>query len=281
MTVMATKRGRTMLEWLLLAGVCVAALYLLVVGVAYVAQRALIYHPGGARLAPRQFGLVNIDDITLATPDGERLVAWWAKAAPGKPTILYFHGNAGHLSERFERIRFFQSAGFGILILAYRGFSGSTGSPSETSNVADAALAFDYLVASGVHKPDIVLFGESLGTGVAVQLASLRPGAAALVLDSPFTSMADAGAHHFPWLPAQALITDRYDSLSRIGALHLPLLILHGEADVTVPVAMGRAIYAAANQPKTIVTFPGAQHILHAQFGSLEIVRDFVNGLKR
>ncbi len=256
-------------------------LYGLVIALAYAKQRALVYHPGGLRLAPVQFGLANVDDVTLVTPDGEKLVAWWAKAAPGKPTILYVHGNAGHLSERSERIRFFQNSGIGIFMLAYRGYSGSTGSPSETANVADAVLAFDHLLATGVRKQDIVLFGESLGTGVAVQLAGLRPGAAGLVLDSPFTSMADTGAHHFPWLPVGALLTDRYDSLSRIGALHLPLLVLHGEADDTVPVAMGRAIYAAANEPKRIVTFPGAQHILHAQFGSLEIVRDFIGALKR
>ncbi len=267
--------------WVFAVGLLVIGLYAAMVAVAYWKQRALIYHPGGARLAPIQFGLANIEDVTLATPDGEKLVAWWAKAAPGKPTILYVHGNAGHLSERSERIRFFQNAGIGMFMLAYRGFSGSTGSPSEVANVADAALAFDHLVASGVRKQDIVLFGESLGTGVAVQLAALRPGVPGLVLDSPFTSMADAGAHHFPWLPVGALITDRYDSLSRIGALHLPLLILHGEADFTVPVAMGRAMYAAANEPKKIVTFPGAQHILHAQFGSLDIVRDFIGGLKR
>jgi uncharacterized protein len=262
-------------------GLTVVGLYVLVVLGAYWQQRALVYHPGGLRLAPAQFGLADVADVTLATPDGEKLVAWYVKAASGQPTILYVHGNAGHLSERSERIRFFQQAGLGILMLAYRGYSGSTGTPSETANVADAVLAFDHLIATGVRKQDIVLFGESLGTGVAVQVAGLRPGAAGLVLDSPFTSMSDAGAHHFPWLPVRVLLTDRYDSLSRIAALHLPLLILHGEADATVPVAMGRALYAAANQPKRIATFPGAQHILHAQFGSLQIVHDFIGGLER
>lgn len=280
MTAIANKRSGA-LGWVLTVGLLILGLYVAIVGVAYWKQRALIYHPGGARLPPMQFGLAGVDDVTLANPDGEKLVAWWAKAAPGQPTILYVHGNAGHLSERSERIRFFQNSGIGMFMLAYRGYSGSTGSPSEAANVADAALAFDHLVASGVRKQDIVLFGESLGTGVAVQLAALRPGAAGMVLDSPFTSMADTGAVHYPWLPVGQLISDRYDSLTRIDALHLPLLILHGEADSVVPVAMGRAIYAAANQPKKIVTFPGAQHILHAQFGSLEIVRDFIGELKR
>jgi uncharacterized protein len=278
---MADKRRKRRLSWVMTLGLLAAGLYGAVVGLAYWQQRALIYHPGGARTEPSQAGLANVADLTLVTPDGERLVAWWSKAAPGKPTLLYFHGNAGHLSERSERIRFFQQAGVGMLMLAYRGFSGSTGKPSEAANVADALLAFDHLLANGVRKQDIVVFGESLGTGVAVQVAGLRQGFAGLVLDSPFTSMADAGAHHFWWLPVQLLISDRYDSRSRIGALHVPLLVLHGEADFTVPTAMGRAIFAAANEPKRIVTFPGAQHILHAQFGSLEIVRDFATSLRR
>jgi uncharacterized protein len=138
----------------------------------------------------------------------------------------------------------------------------------------------DHLVAQGVRPEQLVVFGESLGTGVAVQLAGLRP-VAGMVLDSPYTSFVAIASHHYPWLPVSLLITDRYDSLARIGALHLPLLILHGEADSVVPVAMGRALYAAANEPKKIVTYPGAQHILHAEFGSLELVSQFVEGLRR
>jgi uncharacterized protein len=275
------KKRNGAVGWLVLIGLLAAALYMVIVAGAYWKQRALLYHPGGARLAPGGFGLTNVADVSLTTPDGEKLVGWWSKAAPGKPTILYLHGNAGHLSERSERIRYFQTAGIGMFMLAYRGYSGSTGAPSEAANVADAALAFDHLVGTGVRSQDIVLFGESLGTGVAVQLAALRPDVPGMILDSPYTSMADAGAHHFPWLPVRALLTDRYDTLARIGGLHLPLLILHGEADFTVPVFMGRAVYAAANEPKKIVTFPGAQHILHAQFGSLDVVRDFVGALKR
>ena len=269
-----------MASWLVIGGLIAIGAYTLVLCAMYWQQRALIYRTGGARLPPAEFGLGNIADVTLETPDGEKLVAWWAKAQPGGPTLLYFHGNAGHLSERSERIRFMQQAGIGIFIIAYRGYSGSSGHPSEAANIADAVLGYDWLVARGVRPDEIVLFGESLGTGVAVQAAGLRT-AAGLILDSPFTGLADVAATQFPWLPVRKLIWDRYDSLSRIGNLHLPLLIPHGEADVTVPAAMGRVLYEAANQPKKIVTFPGAQHILHAQFGSLEIVRDFVRALKR
>ena len=257
-----------------------AAAYVAAVGLMYWQQRKLIYLPNSELRRPADFDLRLVDDIRLSTPDGEHLVAWWAKAAPGRPTILYFHGNAGHLSQRAPRIAYFQQSGLGVLILAYRSFSGSTGQPSESANVADALLAYDHLRANGVAPADIVLFGESLGTGVAVQIATLRP-AIGLVLDSPFTSLAEAAAGHFSWLPVRELICDRYDNLGRIGRIHIPLLVLHGEADITVPVAMGQEIFAAANEPKRIVTFPGAQHIEHAKFGSLGIVRQFIDGLKR
>ena len=256
--------------------IAIAALYGCIAGLMYWRQRDLIYRPNTEHTAPTAAGLHGVAEIILATPDGEHLVAWWAKAAPGRPTILYFHGNAGHLSERAGRFEFFQKAGIGLLMLAYRGFSGSSGEPSESANIADALLAYDYLRSSGIMPSDIVLFGESLGTGVAVAVATQRK-ARVLVLDSPFTSMADAAAFHYPWLPVQALITDRYDSKTRMAGLHLPLLVLHGEADVVVPLAMGQELFAAANEPKRMVTFPGAEHILHAKFGSLEIARDFID----
>jgi len=265
----------------LLVALAVIAIGYIVAGLAmYVFQRSLIYQPDRQLISPQDAGLAGVSEEILVAPDGARLVAWWAKAKTGRPTLLYFHGNAGHLAERAERIKAFQTDCFGVLMLAYRGYSGSTGSPSEAANVADAELAYDFLAAKGLAKRDIVLFGESLGTGVAVQVAQVRP-AAGLVLDSPYTSLAAAGQFHYPWLPVLWLISDRYDTLSRIGTLHLPLLILHGEADEVVPVEMGRAVFAAANEPKKLITFPGAPHIHHSHLGSLERVREFVDALSR
>ena len=264
----------------MLAAAVIATAYVVIAAAVFVFQRSLIYRPDRAHKSPAEAGLSGVGEQILTSPDGARLISWWAKAQPGKPTILYFHGNAGHLAERSERFKRFQADGFGMLMLAYRSFSGSTGSPSETANVADAELAYDFLASTGLGPHDIVLFGESLGTGVATQVALARP-ALGLILDSPFTSLADAAQWHYPWLPVRALISERYDIAGRIGAVHIPLLILHGEADTVVPVAMGRAVYAAANEPKTILTFPGAQHIYHAHLGSLDRVREFIDGLRR
>jgi len=246
----------------------------------FIFQRSLIYVPDRIRRDPGEAGLSGVTEQILVTPDGSRLVSWRTKAKPGRPTVLYFQGNGGHLAQRAGRIKHFQDAGFGVLMLAYRGYSGSTGAPSEAANVADALLAYDFLAGLGLTQRDIVLFGESLGTGVAVQVAVVRP-ALGLVLDSPFTSLVDAGQQHYPWLPVRWLIADRFDSLSRIKSVHMPLLILHGEADEVVPLAMGQAMFAAANEPKSLITFPGATHIEHTHLGSMERVREFVDALQR
>ena len=259
-------------------GLTAVAIYLAVGALMFVFQRTLIYRPSRLRIEPSEAGLAGVSEITLSTPDGARLIAWRSKPRAGRPTILYFHGNGGHLSGRSGRIETFQAAGFGVLMVAYRGYSGSSGSPSETANVADAVMAYDWLHDNGTAPRDIVLFGESLGTGVATQVALARP-AAGLVLDSPFTSLADAAQWHYPWLPVKRLIADRYDVLGRIGAVHIPLLILHGGADAVVPLFMGRAVFAAANEPKRMFTFAGAQHLYHTHLGSLDRVREFVNSL--
>ena len=258
----------------------VVAVYAAVLLAMFVFQRSFLYHPNRNHIDPASVPLPDVSELVLTAPDGERLIAWRVLPAPGQPTLLYFHGNAGHLAEREERIKALQKDGYGLLMLAYRGFSGSTGSPSEANNVADALMAYDWLRGQGVAADKIVLFGESLGTGVATQLALARP-AAGLILDSPYTSMADAAQWHYPWLPAKWLLTDRYDIIGRIGQVHVPLLVLHSEADEVVPVAMGRAVFAAANQPKRMFTFPGARHIFHMSMGSFERVREFVEGLGR
>jgi uncharacterized protein len=263
---------------ILLIALAGAAILYVVVGLTmYMLQRSLIYVPDRSRIAPSEAGLTGVSEESIRTPDGQTLIAWWSPPRPGRPVILYFHGNGGNLANRATRILHFQSAGYGVLMLSYRGYGGSTGRPSETANVADALLAYDHLVAKGRAAGSIVLFGESLGTGVATQVAE-RHAPLALVLDSPFTSLADAAQWHYPWLPAQWLIVDRYEILSRIGRIRAPLLILHGGADSVVPPAMGRRVFEAANEPKRIIVYPEAEHLQHTQQGSLEDMRGFIDG---
>src|SRR5262249_22237447 len=165
----------------------VLCVYAIVVLAAYFGQRRLMYFPDRARVSPAQAGLANVEERQLRTPDGARIVAWYGKAKPGQPTLLYFHGNGGGLVDRAPRIERFMGEGWGVYMMAYRSYSGSSGSPSETANVADARLAYGALVLEGVPANRIILYGESIGSGVAARVAAERP-AQGLVFDAAFPS---------------------------------------------------------------------------------------------
>ena len=252
--------------------------WLAVVVYLYANQRRMLFLPDSERISPQQARLSGVSEEVIPTPDGEQLVAWWAPPQPGKPVILYFHGNGGNLASRAGRMQLFQQAGFGALMLADRGYSGSTGTPSETALVADAMLAFDRLVTRGVPAGRIVVFGESLGTGLAVQVAAGRA-AGGLILDSPYTSLVDVAAGRLPWIPVRWLMSDRFDSFSAIGTVRAPLLVIHGDQDEVVPYELGARLFAAANEPKRMLTLPGAGHVTPLRDGPWPTVRAFVDGL--
>ena len=265
-----------MLKTALIALTC---LYAAIMAAMYFWQRSFLYFPDPARSAPADVELPDVVERIIETADGQKLIAWYGRAKLGQPTILYFHGNAGALEVRRERIRKYLDRGRGMFMMAYRGYSGSSGQPSEAANVADAQAAYDALIKEGVKPDDIIIYGESLGSSVAIQLARVKP-AAGLVLDSPFTSVTDRAAEIYPWLPVRWLLTDRYESSRYISDVRIPLFILHGEADDIVPVAMGRALFALANEPKEIVTLPGAGHGDHWKFGSLEAINAWIDRLR-
>lgn len=232
------------------AGIC---LYM------YVQQRSLQYFPGRQGLRPEAVGLGGVHEVWLATPDGERIAAWHGPAPDGQPTILFLHGNGGEIGDRADRMRFYLSEGFGALFVSYRGYGASSGSISEQGLVTDAVTAHDWLVAQGVDPRRIVVVGESLGTGVAVQLAARRP-VAAVALEAPFASAADIAASIYWWLPVSLLMKDTFHSRDHIARVTAPLLVQHGDADTIIPVAQGKALFDLANEPKELVILPGAGH---------------------
>jgi fermentation-respiration switch protein FrsA (DUF1100 family) len=259
----------TMLAFAWKAAVALIVLYGLVVLATYALQRRLIYFPDTQRIPPALANLPDVEERTLRTPDGAEVLVWYGRAKVGQPTLLYFHGNAGSFQFRQERIRRYMARGVGVYMMTYRGYGGSTGSPSEANNVADGKLAYDSLVADGVKPEDIIVYGESLGSGVAVQVAAARP-VGGVILDAPYTSLVDVAETVYPFLPARWLMTDRYETTNYIAEVRAPLLILHGENDEVVPVAMGRAVFAAANEPKTLRVLAGAGHSDHWNFGSYD-----------
>ncbi len=254
------------------------AVYAVIAVAAFVLQRRLMYFPDPERVSPKSFNLAGVTERVIDAPDGARLISWYAPAAPGQPTILYFHGNGGSLASRSERVRRYVSRGYGVLMLSYRGYSGSTGSPSESANVADAKLAYDALVKDGVEPDDIIVYGESLGSGVAVQVAADRE-VGGLALDAPYTTIVDVAVLAYPYLPVRPFVFDRYETVKYLPRVKAPLLVLHGEADQVIPVEMGKAVYAAASAPKEIATFPRAGHSDHHLHGSYDVLFRWIDAL--
>jgi pimeloyl-ACP methyl ester carboxylesterase len=248
-----------MMAALRLVLIAVVVAYLAIVLFMYVQQRSIQYLPSRVGTSPQAAGLSGVSEERIVTSDGETIVLWHAEPRPGMPTILFFHGNGGELADRVGRMSYYQSRGFGALFVSYRGYGASTGSPTEQGLMADALAAYGFLLARGVTPENIAVVGESLGTGVAVQLAAQKP-VAAVALEAPFTAASDAGAEIYWWLPVRLLMKDQFRSRDHIAAVKAPLLIQHGERDRVIPAVQGRALFAMANEPKELVIIPDAGH---------------------
>ena len=219
-------------------------------------QRRLIYFPSPGPVPPAASVLPTGKDVVLDTEDGLRLAAWYFPA--GRSAVLVCSGNAGDRSMRVELVAALNRLGHSVLLFDYRGYGGNPGRPSEQGLAADARAAQAWLAA----QPDverIASFGESLGAAVAVNLAVQRP-PAALMLRSPFTSLADVGAVHYPWLPVRLLLLDRYPAIDQIGSVTSPVLVIARDRDDIVPASLSKRLYDAAPEPKRYVVIPGAGH---------------------
>ena len=222
-------------------------------------QKHLMYFPDPTRFVPAEWALKELEPMDVTTKDGLTITSWYHPARKAtKFTIVFFQGNAGHLGFRNYKVRPWLDAGYGVLMVGYRGF-GNAGSPSEQGLYNDARAALEELNRRGVPDKAIVLYGESMGTGVATQMATEHE-AAALILESPYTSVPDVGADRYPLVPVHWLLQDVYDSLDKIQDVHMPLLLLHGELDQVVPIKFGKKLFEAANEPKQAEYVPDAGH---------------------
>lgn len=263
----------TALKWLLIV---VSAGYVCGLLVLFFAQRAVLFPaPTHERTAPQAAGFSAAEEHVLTTADGEKVIVWHVPARPGRPVILYFHGNGDYLAGFFGRFRDLIADGIGVVALSYRGYAGSSGRPGEEGLMQDAAAAYGFTVAR-YRSERIVVWGFSLGTGVAVALAAEQP-VGKLILEAPYTSIADVAAAAFWYAPVRLLIRDRFHSDSRIGRVKAPLLIMHGALDSTIPIAFGERLFALANEPKRFVRLARGGHADLDNFGAIEIARNFIN----
>jgi fermentation-respiration switch protein FrsA (DUF1100 family) len=239
----------------------------------------LMYFPDATRTPPAQAGLPQAEEVRLTSSDGEKLIAWHVAPRAEKPVVIYFQGNAGTLDLRVGRFQWLIADGTGLLALCYRGYGGSSGSPSEDGLIRDAVAAYDF-AAVRYQPARLVLWGESLGTAVAIALAAEHK-VGGLILDAPFTSAADVGAAAYPLVPVRWLIKDAFRSDRRIARVKAPILVLHGMHDRVVPVRFGERLFALANEPKRMVRFPQGNHVDLDDHGAVEAVRSFIAEVAR
>lgn len=266
------------MKWFARIGAGVVVAYVAALGVIYVVQRKVMYFPEyTTRVSPSSFAdMAGVREVELKTRDGVKIIAWYAPPPEGRPTVIFFPGNHHTLRSQRGRLLKWKGAGMGVLLLAYRGYAGGEGAPSEEGLYDDARAALDWLNGQGVRDRDMVLHGKSLGTGVATKMATERK-VGAVVLEAPYTSIADVAFARFPIFPLHLLIVDKFDSLARIKEIGAPLLIMHGDADGFIPQEFGRRLFAAAIEPKEGFWPHGVGHNDIFDKGGLEKARNFID----
>ncbi|MES2985391.1 MAG: alpha/beta fold hydrolase [Pseudomonadota bacterium] len=263
--------------YLLRAGIACAITYGSILVATMVGETGAVYRPSPGPTEPAAAGLPNYTRKTLAHGTQPPITYWENGAPAGAPTVLYFHGNGGGLYRYASALAFLDKQHVHVVAMEYRGYPGALGSPSQRSIVRDAQALYDHLKTT---QPGIALWGYSLGSGVATQLAATRP-VTALVLEAPFTAAVDLAGEMFPYLPVQVLMRNSYRSRAVIGQINVPLFIMHGGADRVVPVAHGRALFEQANQPKILRIASQANHFNLIQYGAYDEAVDFLRQAPR
>lgn len=245
--------------WTLNTVLAMVSAYLLTLAYLYFMQTSIIFKPGG----PDPFAMDHtpFQAFVYQTPMGLKERGLWFPPDKDHPVIVYFHGNAGNIGTRLGRARKYLGKGYGVALVEYRGYGGNPGVPSEKNLYEDARAAIDAIRDKGVPLRQMVLYGESLGSGVAVQMATEKPQVKALVLEAPYTSIVDVAAQRYWFLPIRSFVKEKFDSAKKIGAVKMPVLIMHGTNDGVIPYEMGQALFKKVTSPdKVFVSIKGARH---------------------
>ena len=250
--------------------------YLIVLTYIYLFQRNLLYHPS---VNGYQSDEINFDyeEVFIKNNEGIKLKAWLHKKdLVNRKTILFFHGNAGDLSNRNYKLNELSKLDINFLIIAYRGFSGNKGSPSEQGLYEDARSALDWLKINGVNEKNVILYGESLGTAIAVEVAQNK-NLAGIILESPFTSMIELAQKYYPILPVKFLLKDKYETIKKLQNISSPILVLHGELDTIVPFTMGKKLFEQAKKPKFKYFIDNDNHMMRYDQNLLDELKKFIS----
>ena len=253
-------------------------IYLIILGFLYFYQRNLMYHPDENNYFGDQLS-VDIKKVKVITDDNIDLLGWYHEKDIKKyKTILFFHGNAGSLENRIHKLNHFRDMNVNFLIIAWRGFSGNNGNPSEKGLYIDGESAINWLQNKGIEEENIIIYGESLGTGVATHL-SQNKNFGGLILETPFTSMIDAAKIFYPYIPVSLLLKDKFENKNKIKNVTFPVLIMHGEMDQIVPFFMGKKIYEIANEPKYSYFTKHDNHMMEYDENLIKVLNSFLKSL--
>jgi len=252
--------------------------YFLVLVYLYFFQRNLMYHPNENNYSNDELK-VNVEKIKVITKDGIDLLGWYhEKNLKEFKTLLFFHGNAGSLENRIHKLNKFGEMKINFLIIAWRGFSGNKGKPSEKGLYEDGQSAIQWLLEKGLNEKDIIIYGESLGTGIATHLSQNKD-FAGVILETPFTSMVDAAKTFYPYIPVNLLLKDKFKNEDKVKNINSPILIMHGEVDQIVPFAMGKRIFEIANEPKFSYFTKHDNHMMEYDENLLKALNSFLKSL--
>ena len=252
--------------------------YLVVVVFVFFNQRNLLYHPFENNYNKDEASF-TYDEIFIPTSNERYIKGWFHKKdLKKKKTLVFFHGNAGNLQNRIYKLNLIKDFEINFLIVAYRGFSGNKGKPSETGLYEDARSTLDWLAKQGVKDEKIILYGESLGTGVSTEVAQNKK-FAGIILESPFTSMVDAGKFYYPYLPVSLLLKDRYETIKKLENINSPILVMHGKNDKIVPFFMGQQVFEKANEPKFSYFPDNDDHMMDYDENLIETLGNFFKSI--